>query len=53
MRYRVFSRPQCLIDGQWKKGWVVQIWDGCSWKDVTKVYDNEERALTVKRMMEI
>ena len=53
MRYRVFRRPECLIDGAWKPGWVVQMWNGCGWQDVTKVYASEERARRVKEMMEV
>ena len=51
MRYRVFERPQCLIRGAWKKGWVVQLWNGTGWQDVTKPYESEDRAIRVKDMM--
>lgn len=53
MRYRVFKRPMCLIDGVWGPGWVVQMWDGEGWLDVTKVYASEARAYRVKEMMEV
>lgn len=43
MRYRVFRR---------RIGWVVQLWDGCSWRDVTRVYSEEARAVKVKELLE-
>lgn len=52
MRYKVDERESCLIGGAWVRGWVVQIFTGREWMDVTRPYDTEGDALYVMSVLE-
>ena len=51
-RYRIDERVGCVIGGRTIRGWIVQMWSGYGWLDITRAYEDESEAEYVKRTLE-